>query len=99
VRDEFSNATGGVRTPFLDVPTTTYFPIDTVAHPTDFSGFCILYGYNEPFDRDTLGSLYASHQEYVARVRDEATELARQRLWLDADAEDAVNRAAHARVP
>ena len=99
VRDEFDNAQGGVRTPFLDVPTATYVPFDSVAHETHFSRFCFLYGYNIPFDRDTLGSLYASHQQYVARVRDEATELARQRLWLDADAEDAVNRAAHARVP
>jgi len=99
VRDEFNNATGGVRTPFLDVPTATYVPIDTVKHETDFSRFCVLYGYNVPFDRDTLRTLYASHREYVDRVRDEATELAEQRLWLDADAEDAVNRAAHARVP
>jgi hypothetical protein len=99
VRDEFNNAMGGVRTPFLDVPTATYVPIDTVAHETDFSRFCILYGYNVPFDRDRLRSLYVSHQEYVACVRNEATELAQQRLWLDADAEDAVNRAAHARVP
>ena len=98
-RDDFNNAKGGVRTPFLDVPTATYVPIDTVAHTTQFSGFCILYGYNVPFDRDTLGSLYATHREYVERVRNEAVELAQQRLWLDADAEDAVNRAAHARVP
>lgn len=34
VRDTFGNAAGGLRTPFVDVPTATYTPVDTVAHAT-----------------------------------------------------------------
>ena len=47
-----------MRTSFVDVPTATYVPTDTVAHTTTFSGFCILYGYSMPFDQATLKSLY-----------------------------------------
>lgn len=99
VREEFGNATGGLRTPFLDVPITTYTPFDTVAHPTDFSGFCILYGYNTPFDHDRLASLYRNHGQYVAKVARQSLRLVRHRLWLLPDAINAIQRAVHADVP
>lgn len=99
VRDQFGNAKGGVRTPFVDVPITTYVPTDTVAHTTAFSGFCILYGYNIPFGDAQLDALYRNHGQYVDRVEDEAERLVRERFWLAPDAEDAVDRAAHAHVP
>jgi hypothetical protein len=74
-RDAFGNALGGVRTPFLDVPTATFFPTDTVAHVTTFSGFCILYGYSVPFSEDTLQSLYRNHGDYVSEVAGESGRL------------------------
>jgi hypothetical protein len=99
VRDSFGNALGGLRTPFLDVPTATYTPIDTVAHPTTFSGFCILYGYNTPFGQSTLKSLYRRHGHYVSRVAREANQLVREGFWLKRDAQQVIRQAAHADVP
>ncbi len=97
-RDAFGNATGGFRTPFLDVPITTYVPIDTVAHTTATSGFCILYGYNIPFDDTRLASLYSSHEDYVRRVARESFQLAHDRLWTKQDAKDAIRRARESNV-
>jgi hypothetical protein len=99
VRDSFGNALGGVRTPFVDVPTATYTPIDTVAHPTAFSGFCILYGYNTPFGQRTLESLYKNHGQYVSRVAQESNRLVREGLWLRPDAQEVIKQAAQSDVP
>jgi len=99
VRDLFGNALGGVRTPFLDVPTATYVPIDAPAHVTLLSGFCILDGYNIPFSDTQLDALYRSHHEYVRRVAAEADRLVDERFWLDQDADLAVDQAKHADVP
>ncbi len=99
VRDAFGNAVGGVRTPFLDVPITTYFPTDTVSHPTDFSGFCILYGYNVPFGDAQLRSLYGNHGNYVEQFVHGSIDVVRDGFWLMPDAVDAIQRAVHAPVP
>jgi hypothetical protein len=88
-----------VRTPFLDVPTTTYVPTDTVAHETAFSGFCVLYGYNVPFEDARLASLYRNRGEYVTRVVGESARLVAERFWLLPDAIEAIKRAAHVRIP
>lgn len=98
-RDSFGNALGGVRTPFVDVPTATYAPTDTVAHATAFSGFCILYGYNSPFSRATLKSLYKNHGQYVALVTRESDRLVREGFWLRPDAQAVIRQAAQADVP
>ena len=99
VRDALGNAVGGVRTPFVDVPITTYVPTDTVAHTTQFSGFCILDGYHVPFDAARLQSLYRNHGEYVARVAARSIALVRDGFWLVPDAIATIEKAARARVP
>jgi hypothetical protein len=99
VRDSFGNALGGLRTPFVDVPTATYTPADTVAHTTAFSGFCILYGYNTPFSRTALASLYKNHGQYVALVAQESNRLVREGFWLRPDAQEVIKQAAQADVP
>lgn len=99
VRDAFGNALGGVRTPFLDVPTATYVSFDTVAHTTRFSGFCILYGYNIPFDQARLRSLYKNHGDYVNRFVRQGRDLVEEGFWLQPDAVVADQRAVHADVP
>ena len=98
-RDRFGNALGGLRTPFLDVPTATYSPTDAAAHLTELSGLCILLGYNTPFSHATLHSLYRSHGDYVARVARESSDLVRQGFWLPSDAKQVVQQAAKADVP
>jgi Alpha/beta hydrolase domain len=99
VRDAFGNALGGVRTPFLDVPTATYVPTDTVAHVTPFSGFCILYGYSVPFSEDTLQSLYRNHDDYVSQVVGASSGLVQEGFWLHPDALDVQQQAVHSAVP
>jgi hypothetical protein len=98
-RDAFGNALGGVRTPFLDVPTATYVPFDTAAHFTQFSGFCILYGYNVPFSPSALASLYRNHGDYVSQVVHETNDLVKAGFWLQPDAQTVKTNAAHADVP
>jgi hypothetical protein len=96
-RDQFGNALGGLRTPFLDAPTATYVPFDT-ARPGG-SVFCILDGYNVPFDHTTLSALYRNHGQYVSQVVRETSRLVREGFWLPADARVVVDEAAHADVP
>jgi Alpha/beta hydrolase domain len=88
-----------VRTPFVDVPTTTYTPTDTVAHTTEFSGFCFLYGYNTPFSDSTLDSLYRSHPDYFGKVLLDSDALVARGFWLAPDAQVVVQKARNADVP
>ena len=100
VRDAQGNALGGVRTPFVDVPVTTYVPSDTVAEATGpLSGFCVLYGYNLPFDAAKLRSLYRNHGSYVSQFAHGAEQTVRDGFWLESDAIRAIAAAAHAGVP
>ena len=99
VRDQFGNAKGGLRTPFLDVPTATYVPFDTASHVTLLSGFCVLDGYNIPFSDAQLDQLYRNHGDFIRRFATDAIELAEQRFWTFQDADTAINNAIHAHVP
>jgi hypothetical protein len=75
VRDELGNDERGLRTPFVDVPTATYLPSDTVAHTTQFSGFCLVDGYNIPFTSAQLKQLYRNRGDYVQQFAREADEV------------------------
>jgi len=99
VRDSSGNATGGLRTPFVDVPVTSYTPFDTVAHVTASSGFCILYGFNTPFDDAQLASLYRNDVDYDVKFALDALRLVKERLWLLPDAGAAIGRALEVKIP
>jgi Alpha/beta hydrolase domain len=99
VRDRFGNALGGLRTPFVDVPTARFFPTDDSAHETALSGLCPLMGFSIPISHTTLHSLYATHAAYVARVSREANELVRRGVWVASDATQVVRQAAASEVP
>src|SRR5208282_84580 len=62
VLDSYGNAAGGVRTPYVDVPTAQWFPASTGP------GLCYLLGYDQPFDATQMEALYKNHQAYVGRV-------------------------------
>ena len=75
VRDQFGNAMGGVRTPYVDVPIATY-------HTTSKGEtFCPELGRTEPFDWARLTSLYRNPQNYAAKVAESVDRLVRER-WL-----------------
>jgi len=75
VRDEFGNARGGLRTPYLDVPTATY--VTTSPGPAN----CPEIGHVEPFDAARLKMLYGSFDDYARKVRGSITQLT-ARGWL-----------------
>ena len=75
-RDRHGNALGGVRTPYVDVPTARYAP-NNVNTERNVS----LQGAKFPFDKATLKELYGSRDAYSERVAQQADELAKGR-WL-----------------
>lgn len=97
--DRFGNAVGGLRTPFVDIPTATYSPTDASAHDTELSGLCPLIGFSTPFSHATLRALYPSHAEYLTRVTRETNELVHEGFWVASDAATVVRQAAASRVP
>lgn len=91
--DEFGNALGGVRSPQLDVPVATYHA------RMDGPGICELWGWREPFPRETLSRLYPSHSDYVGKVKSDVAMLVAQR-WLEPeDGNTLVQRASSAPLP
>jgi alpha/beta hydrolase family protein len=60
VLDDHGNVRGGIRTPHVDVPIAALSGLGNGGHPIAF-----LCGSTLPFDRGTLGSLYASRDDYL----------------------------------
>jgi hypothetical protein len=81
VFDQFGNAVGGVRSPYLDVPAATYHA------KTPGQGVCGNLLYVEPFDWARLETLYGSQKAYAAKLA-QAVDQQVQQGWLTrADAE------------
>ncbi len=76
--DEFGNARGGLRTPYVDVPRVRYGAY------MDGPGICELWGYEVTLPAETLRQLYPTREAYVAKVR-AAAEQARRERWLTAE--------------
>ena len=93
VLDEFGNVVGGLRSPFLDVPTSTWFGSATGA------SFCFIAGYGRPFTPEQLRTLYPSHGAYVSRVIRSVGRLVAQRVITVADGRDLIREASRADVP
>ena len=90
-RDGDGNVIGGIRTPWVDVPTATYVP-----HSSPLPGQCLpgahapytdpkmladLIGHMLPFTREQLAQRYPSREAYLARFCQRANELVEER-WL-----------------
>jgi hypothetical protein len=99
--DKYGNAVGGVRSPYLDVPTGTYYAHSTPANPKDpASGlFCSLVGYKVPFKKDLLAKLYRTHERYVKKVNAHVDKLVKARLITATDGKRIKNEAAKAAIP
>jgi hypothetical protein len=93
VLDAFGNVTGGLRSPFLDVPTSTWFGSSTGA------SFCFIAGHEVPFAQAQLQELYPGHGQYVHAVADSVNRLVKGRFITQADGTLLVNDAAKADVP
>ncbi|WP_026550694.1 alpha/beta hydrolase domain-containing protein [Arthrobacter sp. Br18] len=93
VLDEFGNVQGGLRSPYLDVPTSTWYGTATGA------SFCFIAGYERPLDDETIAGLYPTHRSYVKAVKDNAKDLEDQRFLTKEDVRKLRKEAAQADIP
>jgi hypothetical protein len=93
VLDEHENVIGGVRSPYLDVPTATWFGRATGA------SFCFIAGWERPFAPEKLQALYPTHGDYVRKVVRSAAQLAVQRFITPEDGLRLIREAARSDVP
>ena len=93
VLDEFGNLTGGVRSPFVDVPTAVWSGSSTG------ESFCFIAGNEKPFDSARLTQLYGDHKSYVSKVSADVTKLVTERWITREDGEDLIAEAKRAAIP
>jgi hypothetical protein len=93
VTDQYGNALGGVRTPWLDVPVATYYPTSTPAST------CGLQGHRVPFDTGRLKTLYPDHGAYVRPFIAETERLVAGGWLTRLDADAIINTAANSSIP
>jgi hypothetical protein len=93
VLDAFGNVTGGLRSPYLDVPTSTWTGSSTGA------SFCFIAGHEVPFTEAQLLELYPSHGVYVNQVARDISSLVGDRFITRSDGAALMTEAAQAVVP
>src|SRR5262249_48792243 len=80
-RDEHGNARGGLRTPWVEVPTAVLTGIGATG-----GGFTFLFGVTRPFDATQLAALYPGGvDEYMKRFEAAAESARAERYLLDED--------------
>jgi len=94
VLDQYGNAVGGLRSPYLDVPIATYS-----MGPTSGVFTCIVLGYKTPFSEELLKQLYPRHGDYVKQVLKASQKLLKDGFLLKQDVAKIKIEAAHADVP
>src|ERR1019366_7150985 len=87
VLDKFGNVIGGARSPYVDVPTSTWFGNSTGA------SFCSIAGHEAPFDQARLRELYPTQAAYVRAVTDDVAKLVAQRVLTKEDGDDLIAEA------
>lgn len=96
VKDAYGNPVGGVRTPAVDVPISTFVERGpTVGGATEGN----YAGYDIPFAAEYLSILYPTHQEYVRKVTEDAHRLLDEHWLTQPDAEQFIRQAQQAPVP
>jgi len=85
VRDKFGNAKGGVRSPYVDVPTVRYIASAPLADGDDRSR--AQHGLQEPISAEKLRSLYKTRAEYLKRFDQGIDKMVAHRWILVADGE------------
>jgi hypothetical protein len=79
VRDQYGNALGGYRTPYLDVPAATYVTT------TKGEGFCAELGRTDPFTFAQMVQAHGTPQNYVAKVNKSVDQLVKDRFLTESD--------------
>ena len=92
VLDANGNVKGGIRSPWLDVPTSTWNGNSTG------QSFCRIAGHEIPLTPDRLARLYPSQQAYEQAVRQNVDDLVKARFITPEDARILKARAGETRV-
>lgn len=79
VADEFGNGVGGVRSPYVDAPTATYFG----ASPGP--GTCRELGHSVAFDAARIKTLYSDPKQYAAKVNQSADRAMKEHFFIEAN--------------
>jgi alpha/beta hydrolase family protein len=79
VTDQAGNGVGGVRNPYVDVPTATYFPTSTGP------GNCREMGHKLAFDAARIQTLHGSEKSYADKVSKSVDSLVKERWLTEAD--------------
>ena len=90
VLDEFGNAVGGVRTPYVDVPLVRYGVY------MDGPGICELWGYQVPLPAPVLERLYPTGRDYLKRVKAATRATVAERWFTPEDGQRVLKEAAAA---
>lgn len=93
VKDAFGNLAGGLRSPYVDVPTSTWNGSSTGA------SFCFIAGHEIPFDSARLSQLYPTHGDYVTKVGESARRLEAERFLTPYDSREIIREAAQFSTP
>ncbi len=93
VVDQYGNAKGGVRTPYVDVPTARWIGAKTPAFR------CMFAGYKYPFDQARLRKLYPTHEDYVKAVRKDVQKLTKDKWLTSSDGAAIIHEAERAEIP
>jgi hypothetical protein len=93
VVDDVGNLEDGLRSPYLDVPTSTWFGNSTGA------SFCSIAGHEVPLPAAKLQELYPTHGTYVRAVVKDTAKLVAGRYITGYDGIDLIREAAQANVP
>ncbi len=80
VLDRFGNVIGGIRSPFVEVPTSTWFGNSTGP------SFCRIAGHEVPLPRTQLKALYPTPEDYVRAVIASASRLVVEGFLVKEDA-------------
>jgi predicted DNA-binding protein with PD1-like motif len=93
VLDKFGNVTGGIRSPYVDVPTSTWFGNSTG------ESFCMIAGHEVPFDHTRLKQLYPTHSAYERAVSEDVSALVTERFITPEDGQELIEESKKADVP
>jgi hypothetical protein len=81
-RDEYGNAIGGIRTPWVDAPRAAL-----TGEINSGGSFCSVFGTSAAFDAATIAALYPSQQQFLAEFRRSLAKARKRGFLLPEEAE------------
>ena len=81
VKDAFGNAKGGMRTPLVDVPASTYHAF----HENSPARLCRQFGWEEPFTWSRLEQVHGSYEAYASTLTAAIDTAVKERWLLERD--------------